>query len=64
MIDVRVRQQDVADRQPALPGERQQRRHLVARIDQHRLLRLLAADDEAVLEEGTDGLTLNYHGWQ
>ena len=62
MIDVRVRQQDVPDRQPAALGEGEQRRHLVARIDEDRFPGLLAADDEAVLEEGTNGLTLNYHG--
>jgi hypothetical protein len=35
---------------------------LVARIDEHGLAGLLAAHDKPVLEEGTDGLTLNYHG--
>ena len=64
MIDVRVREQDVANGQTGALRERQQRLHLVARIDQHRVPGLLAADDEAVLEEGTDGLTLNYHGRQ
>ena len=61
VIDVRVGQQDVANRQPAALGKRQQRRHLVARIDEDRLARLLAADDEAVLEERADSLALNYH---
>ena len=56
VIDVRVRQEDVPNRQRPPLGERQQRRDLVARIDEHGLVRLLAADDEAVLEEGTDRL--------
>jgi hypothetical protein len=62
MIDVRVRQQDVPDGQPAALREGEQRRHLVARVDEDRFPGLLAADDEAVFEEGTNGLTLNYHG--
>ena len=42
-------------------AERQQRRDFVARIDEHGLARVLAGDDEAVLEEGADGLRLDYH---
>src|SRR5262245_23914335 len=61
MVDVRVRQQDVADGDLLRLGERQQALHLVAGIDEHRVARALAGHDEAVLEEGSDGLSLNYH---
>ena len=58
VIDVRVRQQDVANRQAA----RARRTPAAPRTSSPgsmstASLRLLAADDEAVLEERTDGLT-------
>jgi CheY-like chemotaxis protein len=61
VIDVRVRQQDVANRKGVPLGKRQQAADLVARIDEHGLTRRLAADNEAVFHEGTNGLSLNYH---
>ena len=61
MIEVRVRQEDVADRQtPALHG-REQLIHLVAGIHDDALMRVLAADDESVLEEGLDRRVLQDH---
>ena len=61
VIDVRMRQQDVPDRQRVPLRKRQQRHHFVAGIDQHRFARRLASDDEPVLEEGADRLGLQYH---
>jgi PleD family two-component response regulator len=60
VIDVRVREQDVADGERVLVGEGQQGRHLSARIDQHGLAGVVAPDDEAVLEERADGLGVDY----
>jgi CheY-like chemotaxis protein len=60
VIDVRMRQEDVADGQRFAPGVLEQRLHLVARIDQHRFTRVRTGDDEAVLEEGSDRLRLDY----
>jgi CheY-like chemotaxis protein len=60
VIDVRVRQQDVPDCQVPARGVFEQRRHFVAGINQDGLVRAVAANDEAVLEEGTDGPGLNY----
>src|SRR5438445_772036 len=48
-----------ADQRVAL-GEGEQARHFVAGIDQHGVTRLVAADDEAVLEERRDGLCFDY----
>src|SRR5579864_4300793 len=61
MVNVRVRQEDVPDREGVFLREREEPVHLVARIDEHRFACVLASDDEAVLEEGADGLALNEH---
>src|ERR1019366_4712604 len=61
VIDVRVRQQNVPDRQLAAFGKGEQPVDLIARIDEHRLTRDLTADDEAILEERADCLRLDYH---
>src|SRR5436190_2032397 len=61
VIDVRVGQQNAADPQRVPLRVREQRLDFVARIDQHRLARLLAPGDEAVLEEWADGLRLDQH---
>jgi CheY-like chemotaxis protein len=61
MINVRVGQQNVADRQAVSLYEREQTLDFIARIDDHRLARLFAPDDEAVFHEGTDGSALDYH---
>src|ERR1700681_4455264 len=58
VVDMGVREEDEADGQRLAPGEREQARDLVARIDQHGLARVLADDHETVLEKGADGLTL------
>ena len=60
MIDVGVREQDVANRQLSLAGQRQQIRHLVAGIDENRLRVRRARHHEAVLEERPDRLRLDY----
>jgi CheY-like chemotaxis protein len=60
VIDVRVGQQDVADGKLSRLGEREQRVHLIARVDQDSLTGLCTGDDEAVLEEGSDGPRLDY----
>ena len=61
MIDVRVGEQDVADRQFLPLGKRQQAANLIAGIDEHRLARRIAPDDEAVFQELSNRLPLNYH---
>ena len=61
VIDVRVGQQDALHRQGASADERQQPVHLVTRIDQHGFAGSLAGHDEAVLEEWSDSLRLDYH---
>ena len=61
VIDVRVREQDVPNHERVPFGERDQPVDFVARIDQDGFARLLAADNEAILEERADGLALNYH---
>ena len=61
VIDVCVRQQDMADRQRFAVGKREQLAHGVAGIDQDRFARALAADDEAVLHERTAGFDVDYH---
>ncbi len=61
MIDVRVREQNVFDHQLLAFRKRQEGGDFVTRIDQHRFPRRLAADDEAVFEERTDRLRLQYH---
>ena len=61
VIDMGVRQQDVTNLQRFALDERQQALDLIARIDEDALTRVFAADDEAVLEERSDGLALDYH---
>jgi len=61
VVHMRMGQQNVTDGQAIALGERHEAGHLVAWIDQHGFPRVLTADDEAVLEEGTDRLGLNYH---
>ena len=60
VIDVGVRQEDVPDRERVALGEGEQAGDFVAGIDQHGVTRLVAADDEAVLEERSDGLCFDY----
>jgi CheY-like chemotaxis protein len=60
VIDVRVRQQDVADRDRFAGNECQQALDLVTRVDDHAFVRPRAGHDEAVLEERTDSLRLDY----
>jgi CheY-like chemotaxis protein len=61
MIDMRVRQENVANRQRVPPDKRQQSLDFVAGINQEALARLLAGDDEAVFEEWPNRLCLNPH---
>ena len=61
VIDVGVREQDVADGESMALGKRQQLINLVAGVDEHRLASRLAGHDEAVLEERAHGTSLNYH---
>ena len=58
VIDVRVRQQDMAHVQAFALYDRQKLGELIARIDENRLARLVAGDDEAVLEERLHGASL------
>jgi PleD family two-component response regulator len=60
VIDVRVRQQDVPDRQVLLRDELEQPVHFVTRIDDDPLSRARARDNEAVLVERPHGLRLDY----
>lgn len=60
MIDVRMRQQNVPDGQRFRLGKRQQAGHFITGIDDDRLARLVAGDDEAVFEERPDSLRFNY----
>ena len=62
VIDVGMRQEDVPYGQTLATHERQQTLDFVARIDQHRFPGTVAADNEAVLEEWSHRLCLNYHG--
>ena len=61
VIDMGVRQQDVANRQLVLVDRREQLADFVARIDDDCLPGVLAADDEAVLEEGRYRACLENH---
>src|SRR5262249_27666662 len=61
VIEVRVRQEDVPDRQPLAPGRLEQQVHFVARIDDDSLTRLFAADHETVLVERLDGRAFQHH---
>ena len=54
-------QQDVADLEPVRLHGLEQLVDFVAGIDHHRLAGFLAADDEAVLEEGVDSAGLENH---
>ncbi len=63
VIHVRVGQQDAVQPDLFFLRKIQQRLDFVARIDQHAFAGARARDDEAVLEERTDGLRLDYdHG--
>jgi CheY-like chemotaxis protein len=61
VIDVRMREQNVANRQPVLLGQQQKLLHFVAGVDQDGLVRVLAPKDESVLEERTDCPHFQYH---
>jgi CheY-like chemotaxis protein len=54
-------EQDVLDRERLAARECQERLHLVAGIDEHGVVRPLASDDVAVLEERSHGSGLDYH---
>jgi CheY-like chemotaxis protein len=63
VIDVGMRQEDVSDAERPAFGGAEQALDLVAGIDQHGLARLIASDEEPVLEERTDRVGLDYdHG--
>ena len=61
MIDMRVGEEDMTDREVAAGGKRQEALHFIARIDVHGFACVLAADDEAVLHERPHGAALDYH---
>jgi CheY-like chemotaxis protein len=61
MVHVRMRQEYVADGEPPPIGELEELPDLVAGIDQYRVVRLFAAQYEAVLEKRSDRLRLHYH---
>ena len=61
VVDVRVRQQDVANRQPVALDEGEESLNLIARIDEDRVARLFAGDHEAVLEKRTNCLGFENH---
>jgi CheY-like chemotaxis protein len=60
VVDVGVRQKDVSNVERLPLDEGEKRRDLVAGIDEHRLARVSARHDEAVLEERRHGLRFNY----
>jgi PleD family two-component response regulator len=60
VIDVSVREEDAANGEVTLAGDRQQIGHLVAGIDEDGLSRRRTRHDKAVLEEGLDGTRLDY----
>ena len=62
VIEVRVGQQDVVDRQPVSLDRRQQLLDLVAGVDEHAFPSVLTAEDIAVFEERSDGARLYQHG--
>ena len=62
VIDVRVREKDVLDRERPPLGKRQQIVDFVAGIDQDGLAGSLAADDETILHERAHRPGLQYHG--
>jgi hypothetical protein len=61
VIDVRMCQENVPDRQRTPLGECQERLHFVAGIDDDRFASPLASDNEPVLEERADGLSFEQH---
>jgi threonine dehydratase len=61
VIDVRVGEQDVFHRERPAGNDPQQLVHLVTRIDDDSLARLLASQHEPVLEERRDGAYLKKH---
>ena len=61
MIDVRVGQQDRLDLDVEIADRAQQLVDLVAGVDDDRLARPLAPDDEAVLVERRDGPHFENH---
>jgi CheY-like chemotaxis protein len=61
VIDVCVREQDVPHCQPFARDERDELLHFVAGIDEDRLSRGFARDDEAVFHEWAGGTALDYH---
>lgn len=60
MVHMRVRQQDVRDRNVLSRDELEESVDLVARVDEQSLARACARDDEAVLVERSDRLRLDY----
>src|SRR6187200_1805039 len=60
MIDMRVRQQDVAQGDALARGVSQQRRDLVTRIDEHAFTRPRTRHHETILEERSHRLRLDY----
>lgn len=60
VIHMRMGEQDVRNRDAFLRDELEEPVHFIARVDQHALPRASAGDDEAVLVEGGDGLSLDY----
>jgi CheY-like chemotaxis protein len=60
VIDVSVSKENVADRERLPVRKCEQAGNLISRIDHHGITRALAPDHESVLEEGPDGLRLDY----
>ncbi len=60
MVDVRVRQQNVVDRQRLILRDLKQLVDFVAGINEHGVAGAATGDDEAVLEERLDGSRLDY----
>src|SRR5690349_17071881 len=61
VIDMCVREKDMANRKMLARGETEQLLDRVARIDDHRLAGRLAADDESVLHERAASFDVDYH---
>ena len=62
VIQVRMGQQDVPDRQLVRRGGRQELVDLVPRVDKDPLAGVFTPEHEAVLEEGLDRASLENHG--
>lgn len=62
VIDMRVRQQDMLHLEVEGADSRNELVHFVARVDHNRLVRALAADNEAVLHEWRNRANLENHG--